>query len=165
MLPSPGRDCHPTPFFGLDIADSLSQLPTVAADVLDDTRALAILPRRQDLNDACTLCTGASKGRVDIGHAHLDQMRRAVAIRSDALSTDIDDHNGPIDTDAHLSAVGITYPQPLLEAESSLEPGHRCPHVGIHQHRRNGHRRRRTIREHGANGKPGRLDGAQSYRS
>src|ERR1700749_383848 len=103
--PAPGRDRCSAPLFGLYIADSLGQLPVVSPHVLDDARALAVLPRRHSLHDLRAMPAGAGKCRIDIGHAHLDQMRPAIALRSHPLAADIDDHNGPVHTDPHLSTV------------------------------------------------------------
>jgi hypothetical protein len=61
----------------------------VASDVLDDAGPLAVLPRRQVLDDAGSSIPSAGECRVDVGDANLDQVRRAGAFRDDAIRADI----------------------------------------------------------------------------
>src|SRR5207248_7849969 len=68
---SPRRDGGATPLFGLDVTEGLRQLPPVASDVLDDAGALAVLPRRQVLDDARSPISSTGKRRIDVGHANL----------------------------------------------------------------------------------------------
>ena len=93
---SPRCDCRAAPFLGRDVAHCLRQFPAVAADVLDDTGALAILPRRQRFHDTCALFPRASEGRINVGHAHLDYVRHTVSARCDSIGTHLGHDHGTI---------------------------------------------------------------------
>ena len=153
----PGSDRGPAPLFGLHIADGLGQLPAVASDVLQNSGALAVLPGRQVFDDARPLITGAGERLIDVGHADLDQVCHAAAVRRDPIAADVRDDDGTVIPDAQLGTVRITDSHPLPKAECSLQPRNRRSHILVDQHGRHGGRRCRAIRQHAATTRTQRL--------
>jgi hypothetical protein len=58
----------------LDVAYRLGHLPAVAPRVLEHARALAVLVGRQFLEDARAGITDTGERRIDVWHAHLDDV-------------------------------------------------------------------------------------------
>src|SRR6185503_16046499 len=97
---SPGRDGDAAPFLGGDVAHRLGQLPAVAADVLDDAGALAVLVRLQVLDDPSAGGLGPGERLVDVRNAHLEEMGDAVAARRTAIRSGVGEHDSTVRSDA-----------------------------------------------------------------
>src|SRR2546427_11757836 len=83
IRPSPRRDGSSAPFLGCGVAHGLGEFPAVAAQVLEDARALAVLVRPQLLDNARTAIACAGERRIDVWHAHLQEVRNgAIAWRN-----------------------------------------------------------------------------------
>src|SRR3954453_18402670 len=102
---SPGSDRCSAPLLGRAVAQSLGEFPPVTAGVLEDARTLTVFVRRQLLDHTRTTAAGASEGRIDIGHAHLDQVCRDAPTWRDSIATDLRDDDGAVCSDTQLRAV------------------------------------------------------------
>ena len=146
---SPRCDRRAAPCLGRDIAHCLRQFPAVAAWILEDARALTVLPRRQLLDDPCTCFTRSSERRINVRYAHLDDVCHTAAAWHDPIGTRIGDDDSTVQADAQLSPVAVSNPHPFPEPERRFEPRDRRAYILIDEHRRHGRRRCRTIDQHG----------------
>src|SRR5436189_4166208 len=157
IRPSPRRDRSSAPFLGCGVAHGLGEFPAVAAKVLKDARALAVLVGPQSLDNARTAIARAGERRIDVWHSHLEELRNDAVARRNLIGTNVGDNNGTVRSDAQLGAVRITDPYPFLKSECGLQPRHRRSYVWVDEHRSDGGGRRRTIRQHNgdSNGRRG----------
>ena len=132
----------------------------MAAQVLKDARALAVLVGPQFLDNARTAIARAGEGRIDVWHAHLEEVRNDAVAWRNLIATNVGDNDGTVRSDAQLGAVRITDPYPFLESECGLQPRYRRSYVWVDEHRSDGGGRRRTIRQH-----DGDSNGARALRT
>src|SRR5438093_11118200 len=157
--PSPRRDRSSAPFLGCGVAHGLGEFPAVAAQVLKDARALAVLVGPQFLDHARTATARAAERRIDVWHAHLEEVGNDAVAWRNLIATNVGDNDGTVRSDAQLGAVRITDPYPFLESECGLQPRYRGSYVWVHEHRSDGDGRRRTIRQHGGDSNGRRTEG------
>ncbi len=97
----------------------------MAAQILKDARALAVLVRPQFLDHARTATARAGERGIDVWHAHLEELRNHAVAWRNLIATNVGDNDGTVRSYAQLGAVRITYPYPFLESECGLQPRYR----------------------------------------
>jgi hypothetical protein len=85
----------------------------VAAKVLKDARALAVLVGHQFLDNARAAIARAGERRIDVWHSHLEELRNDAVARRNLIATNVGDNNGTVRSDAQLGTVRITDPYPF----------------------------------------------------
>jgi hypothetical protein len=120
----------------------------VAGQILKHARALAVLVRPQFLHDVSTAIARAGESRIDVWHAHLDEVRSDTFAWRNLIATDVSDDYCPVRSDTQLSAVRITDPYPFPKSECSFQPRYRRSYVRVNENRSDGGGWRRTIRQH-----------------
>jgi len=119
---SPGREDDASPFRRIDIARRLRQFPTVAGDVVEHARTLAVLVRRRFLDYASAGITRASERRIDGRYTHLDDVCHFAWARLNLLPTHISNDDCAVRSDVHLRAMRVPDPHAFLETERILQP-------------------------------------------
>lgn len=87
----------------------------MSAQVLNNARAFAVLMRPQFLDDARAPITGAGERRIDVSHAHLDEVRNDAVAWRNLIAANVSDNDGTVRSDAQLRAVRIADPYPFPE--------------------------------------------------
>ena len=86
------------------------------------------------IEDARTGITGTGHRRIDVWHAHLDDVGSDTSARCDLIATDVSDDNGAARSDSQLSAVRFADADPFLEAERRLEPRYGRSYIWVDEH-------------------------------
>src|SRR6266487_4244184 len=97
---SPGSDRSSAPFLRCDVAHRLREFPAVAAHVLEDSRAFAVLVGSQFLNDARTTRSRTRERLIDLWHPHFDHLRDGASARHDLIAPDVADNDGAVRSDS-----------------------------------------------------------------
>src|SRR3954469_6741502 len=98
----------------------------MTAQVLEDARALAVLPRSWLLEDAGAEVARLPERLVHVRYAPLDHLcadppRR----RRRLIAVDVGDDDSAVGSDTQLSTVRVSDSHPLRESEGGLQPRHR----------------------------------------